>query len=58
MNKSFDCVEMKHKGAELIYKKTAEFSREEELQFWKEKTISLKNQKNRLQKKTVLKTNG
>jgi hypothetical protein len=45
MNKTFDCVEMKHKGADKIRKKIAKLSTKEELQFWKEMTASLKKRK-------------
>lgn len=48
MNKTFDCVEMKHKGAENIRKKIGKLSAEEQVQFWKEMTASLKKQQARI----------
>ena len=35
--KKFDCVEMMHRGALAIYKKTKNMTREEELAWWKER---------------------
>ena len=32
--KKFDCVEMKRKGAEFIYKKVENLTRAEQLKFW------------------------
>ncbi len=45
MTKAFDCVEMKHKGADRIRKKIGKLTAKEELQFWKEMTASLKKHK-------------
>lgn len=45
MNKAFDCVEMKHKGADRIRKKIGKLTAKEELKFWKEMTASLKKHK-------------
>lgn len=33
-SKKFDCVEMKLKGAEVVYKKVAGLSKAEQLKFW------------------------
>lgn len=35
--KPFDCVEMKHKGAEKVQARLAGMTREEELQYWEER---------------------
>ena len=51
MNKTFDCVEMKHKGAERIRKKIAKLTVKEEIQFWKEITTSIKKRKAQIEKK-------
>jgi hypothetical protein len=51
MNKTFDCVDMKHKGAEKIRKKIGNFTQKEELQFWKDMTASLKKRKLQLEAK-------
>ncbi|OGW12469.1 MAG: hypothetical protein A2W77_07125 [Nitrospinae bacterium RIFCSPLOWO2_12_39_16] len=34
-SKKFDCVEMKRKGAEFIYKKVAGLSKADQLKFWR-----------------------
>lgn len=49
MNKSFDCVEMKHKGAEKVHKKIAKLSVKQELRFWQELTVSLKKRQKQIQ---------
>ncbi|MBU0558579.1 MAG: hypothetical protein KKD86_11430 [Bacteroidetes bacterium] len=57
MNKEFDCVEMKRKGAERLQKKLAGLSIEEELIFWQERNKALKEEQKRLvkRKKRVVK---
>ncbi len=37
MMKKFDCVEMKHKGAQKLQKEIIGLSRGEELEFWRKK---------------------
>jgi len=44
-NKSFDCVEMKRKGAEAVYRNVASLSKEEQLEYWRQGSTSLKAQK-------------
>lgn len=34
-SKKFDCVEMKRRGAESVYKKVAGLSKQEQLKFWR-----------------------
>jgi hypothetical protein len=51
MNKEFDCVEMKRKGAEVLRKKLAGMTLEEELKFWQERTKELKKEQQELIKK-------
>jgi hypothetical protein len=51
MNKEFDCVEMKRKGARILQKKLAGLSLEEELKFWQERTKALKEEQKKLIKK-------
>jgi len=41
--KTFDCVEMMHRGAEAVQIKIAAMTRDEELAFWKECSRSLVN---------------
>jgi hypothetical protein len=57
MNKEFDCVEMKKQGAELLQKKIAGLSIEDELKFWQERNKTLLEEQKRLikKKKRVLK---
>ena len=49
MKTKFSCVDMKHKSAEKIHEIIADFSIQEELEFWKEKECALKERKDRLQ---------
>jgi hypothetical protein len=39
--KSFDCVEMQHRGARKIYKETKGMTTEQELAYWKRKSEAL-----------------
>ena len=41
--KSFDCVEMKQRGAKQLSKRLQGMSREEELQFWHAQTEDLRS---------------
>ena len=41
-SKQFDCVEMKHRGAERVLAETAEMTAEQELEYWRAATESLK----------------
>jgi len=43
-NKSFDCVEMKRKGAEGVYQKVASLSIEQQLEYWRKGSASLRQQ--------------
>ena len=43
-SKSFDCVEMKRKGAEVIYQKIASLSIEQQLEYWRKGSDSLRKQ--------------
>ncbi len=45
-NKKFDCVEMKREGARKVLEKTSKMTREEELQFWQERSRTLKQSQN------------
>lgn len=42
MNKTFDCVEMKHNAAEKIQEKLTGMSSEEQLEYWQERTEVLR----------------
>ncbi len=39
--KSFDCVDMKHKGAEKVQAKLKGMSREQQLEYWRVRTDEL-----------------
>jgi hypothetical protein len=39
--KSFDCVDMKHRGAEKVQAKLAGMSREQQLEYWRAQTDEL-----------------
>ena len=43
-NKSFGCVEMKRKGAEAVYQKVANLSIEQQLEYWRKGSASLRRQ--------------
>ena len=43
-NKTFDCVEMKRKGAEAVYQKVASLSIEQQLEYWHKGSASLRKQ--------------
>jgi hypothetical protein len=51
MDKTFDCVEMKRKGAEMLRKKLTGLSLEAELKYWQESTQRLKEEQKKLIKK-------
>ena len=36
--KDFDCVEMKHKGAQQVYEATKDMTVEEEVEYWRKRT--------------------
>jgi len=46
MKNKFNCVDMKHKSAEKIYKIISGYTIEEELKFWQERSDKLKDKKN------------
>lgn len=49
--KKFDCVEMKHLGAEKVQENTAGMTREEEIRFWKERSQHLRQHQEAMRKK-------
>jgi len=51
IKKKFDCVEMKHKGAESIAREISGFSPADELAFWKLRNQQLKDRKNAMETK-------
>jgi hypothetical protein len=52
MNKKFDCVEMKHQGAEQLLKKLSGLTLEQELEFWQKRTEALQKFRQRILAKT------
>ncbi len=40
--KKFDCVEMKRRGAELVQQRLAGMTREEQLEYWRQRTEVLR----------------
>lgn len=50
---NFNCVEMKRRGAEKIIEKTSKMTPTQELEFWRERTRNLINQKNRLRRNVI-----
>ena len=51
--KTFDCVEMKRRGAERVMHKLEGMSREEQLAFWHAAHVKLLNRKRRLVREQV-----
>ncbi len=49
--KTFDCVEMKRRGAEEIYELVKDMTVEEEVEFWRQKTEELRKLQKALQEK-------
>ncbi len=49
--KKFDCVEMKHLGAEKLQEQIAGLTREEEIRFWKERSQHLRQHQETIRKK-------
>jgi hypothetical protein len=52
-NKSFDCVEMKRKGAEAVYRNVASLTKEQQLEYWRQGSASLKAQKQAASKRNA-----
>jgi hypothetical protein len=52
-NKQFDCVEMKHRGAEKVYQAIAGFSKEQQLDYWRRGSEALRQALQKAQEKTV-----
>ncbi len=53
-NKTFDCVELQHKGAEEIRKQTEGMTFEEEVEFWRRESELLKKIKEEVKKEKAL----
>jgi hypothetical protein len=52
-NKSFDCVEMKRKGAEAVYLNVASLTKEQQLEYWRQGSATLKAQKQEADRKNA-----
>ena len=50
--KTFDCIQMKRNGAELVRQQTEGKSLEEQLEYWQKGTEKLKKLKQKIQDKT------
>jgi hypothetical protein len=48
--KTFDCVQMKRRGAEQVGRKIKGKSRAQQLQYWKQATEQLKERQRQIQK--------
>ncbi len=40
--KQFDCVALQHRGAEIIYEQTKNMTITEELAYWQQRTVELR----------------
>ena len=49
--KTFDCVEMKRRGAERIHKQIANMTQEEQLAFWQKRTEMLRERQHAIKMK-------
>lgn len=46
------CVEMKHRGANKIIEKTKHMTKEQEIKFWSEKSLNLREYQNSIKQVT------
>ena len=53
MAKSFDCVEMKRRGAEALRKRLAGMTFEQEVEFWRKRSEEFERQQQRLRAKAA-----
>jgi hypothetical protein len=47
-DKSFDCVEMKRRGAELVGQRLAGMTREQEIEYWRQRSEEFEREQERL----------
>lgn len=50
--KTFDCVEMKHVGAEQIRKQTVGMTRQQLLEFWRQRSQALREHQQQLMRQS------
>ena len=55
--KTFDCVEMKRRGAERIYNQIANMTLKEQLAFWRERTELLRKHQQTVKMKSKTSVN-
>ncbi len=55
--KTFDCVEMKRRGAERIYNQIANMTLKEQLAFWRERTELLRKDQQTIKMKSKTSVN-
>ena len=55
--KTFDCVEMKRRGAERIYNQVANMTLKEQLTFWQERTELLRKHQQTVKMKSKTSAN-
>ncbi len=53
--KQFDCVALQHRGAEMIYEQTKNMTISEELAYWQQRTVELRQLQQARKQKTVKK---
>jgi len=54
----FNCVELKHRGAEKIMEKASQMTMVQELEFWRERTQNLVNQQKSIKQKRNQRVNA
>lgn len=58
MKKTFDCVNMKHAGAEHIRKKTEGMTRAQLLEYWRTRTLALRERQQRILRQVAEKSSA
>jgi len=53
--KTFDCVEMKRRGAEAVLKRTAGMTPEQEIEYWRKRSEEFHNEQQRLKAQAAAK---
>jgi hypothetical protein len=53
--KTFDCVEMKRRGAEAVQKRTAGMTPKQEIEYWRKRSEEFHGEQMRLKAKSITK---
>jgi hypothetical protein len=58
MKKTFDCVMMKHQGAERVQAQLSHLTREQEVEFWRERSQKLHKRQQETQVKQLARSSS